>query len=146
MKNPRYTQGGRKQEGFSLAELMVVIVIIGLLATAVVPKLIDRLKDAFGGAAKADVVAIATAVEQYAINNGARYPESLEELITPDLNGRTYLDMTVIPTDPWEHPYGYEPPQGDQPFLVWCYGQDGEQGGEGEDRDFNNVMIKNGEY
>ena len=146
MKNLRHTRSGPKQQGFSLAELMVVIVIIGLLATAVVPQLIERMGDAFGGKAKADVTTISQSVTMYAVNNAGRYPESLEELITPDLNGTTYLDATVLPVDPWGNPYGYEGPQGNQPFLVWCYGQDGEQGGEGDDRDFNNVMIKNGEY
>jgi general secretion pathway protein G len=146
MKNLRYTRSGQKQQGFSLAELLVVIVIIGLLATAVVPQLLDRMADAFGGKAKADVTAIAEGVTMYAVNNGGRYPDSLEELITPDMNNSTYLDMTVLPQDPWGHPYAYEPPQGDQKFLVWCYGKDGEQGGEGDDLDFNNQMIKNGEY
>ena len=85
----------RNQRGFTLIELMVVIVIIGLLATAVVPKLMDRLADAKWGTAKVDVRQIESALTQYAIRNNG-YPDSLEALITPDVNNRTYLGR--IPT------------------------------------------------
>ncbi len=90
-----------RKSGFSLAELMVVIVIIGLLATLVVPKVLRNLFVANVGKAKADIVQISSAVDQYAIENNGRYPESLEVLVTPDENGFTYLSQETVPKDPW---------------------------------------------
>jgi general secretion pathway protein G len=132
--------------GFSLAELMVVIVIIGLLATLVVPNVLSRLTTGQVGKAKADIVAIEGAINEYAIRNMGRYPESLEALITPDESGLAYLDRESIPKDPWGVEYQYEPPgPGTVKFRVLSYGADGEPGGEGKDRDIDNVMIKEGE-
>lgn len=136
----------KARAGFSLAELMVVIVIIGLLATLVVPKVVSRLFVAQTGKAKADIVTIAGALEQYAIDNGGVYPDSLESLVTADENGISYLNMERIPVDPWNNEYRYEPPSGGQPAIVGTYGKDGVPGGEGDDRDFDNVMIRNGEF
>jgi len=132
--------------GFTLAELMVVIVIIGLLATLVVPNVVQKLFIANKAKAKADIVAIADAVNQYAIQNGGRYPESLEVLVTEDPNGMTYLDRDTVPVDPWGNEYHFEPaPSGSQKFRVISYGKDGIPGGEGDDADLDNLMIKNGE-
>ncbi len=139
----RRTSGRR---GFTLAELMVVIVIIGLLATLVVPSVIKRLFTAQAGKAKADIVSIAQAVEGYMIENNGRFPESLEELVTPDPNGLTYLDRETVPRDPWGNEYIYEPPAtGSTKYRVLTYGDDGVPGGEGSARDMDNIMIKNGE-
>jgi general secretion pathway protein G len=136
-----------ERQGFSLAELMVVIVIIGLLATAVVPRLMDRLLDAKWGKVKADLASIEQALTQFAINNGGTYPDSLEVLVEPDGNNRRYLDSTVVPKDPWGKEYGYEAPMGGMPDpRVICYGQDGSPGGEGDDRDRDSMMLKNGEW
>ena len=131
--------------GFSLAELMVVIVILGLLATVVVPKVVDKLAKGQVGVAKTSIITIAVAVTEYAINNAGRYPDSLDVLVEPDENGKSYLDLTTVPTDPWGNPFEYQPPVGIEPFRVICYGKDGVPGGEGDDRDFDNVMIKNKE-
>lgn len=136
-----------RRRGFTLTELMVVIVILGLLATVVAPALMDRLGDAFGQKAVTDITTISQALDQYAMNNKMQYPDSLEALIQPDENGKTYLARETLPLDPWGNPYEYEPPGGgSSKALIWCYGRDGVQGGEGEDRDFNNVMIQNGEH
>ena len=67
----------------------------------------------------------------------------MEILITPDPNGKKYLDLDVLPTDPWGNPFEYVPPQGTEGFRVICYGKDGAPGGDGDDKDFDNVMIKN---
>jgi len=132
--------------GFTLAELMVVIVIIGLLATLVVPNVVQKLFVANKAKAKADIVEIANAVNQYAIQNGGRYPDSLEALVTEDSNGFTILDRDTIPVDPWGNEYRFEPaPSGTQKFRVISYGKDGIPGGEGDDADMDNIMIKNGE-
>lgn len=146
MKRFTHTPAGQSpRSGFSLAELMVVIVILGLLATVVVPKVIDKLATSQVGVAKASIISIAGAVTEYAINNAGRYPESIDVLVQPDENGKSYLDLSTTPTDPWGNPFEYQPPIGTEPFRVICYGKDGVPGGEGDDRDFDNVMIKNKE-
>ena len=135
-------QRNKRRNGFSLAELMVVIVIIGLLATAVVPKLMDSLGDAKWGRAQADIKTIESALTNYAIKNGS-YPDGLEILITPDVNNRTYLDRQTVPTDPWGNEYGYEPSiDGGTPRII-CFGADGNPGGEKDNQDRDNIMMKN---
>ena len=129
--------------GFSLAELMVVIVILGLLATIVVPNVLSRLGQATVTTAKIDIAAIDQAIESYRINNMGNAPDSLEILITPDANGNTYLkNYTEVPLDPWKNPYFYVPPSGNQDYRVGSYGTDGQPGGEGEDADIDNFTIK----
>ena len=96
--------------------------------------------------AKADIVSISSAIDQYTIENNGRYPESLEVLVTPDENGFTFLGQETVPKDPWGNEYGYEPPPpGTQSFRVISYGADGLPGGEADARDLDNVMIRNGE-
>ena len=124
-----------RRAGFSLA----VIVIFG--PTAVVPKLMDRLADAKWGKVKSDIAAIDSALMQFAINNGGQYPDTLESLVTPDVNNRTYLDRTTVPRDPWGSDYAYEPPSGLEEHRVICYGADKQPGGEGDDRDVDNIML-----
>ena len=132
--------------GFSLAELMVVIVILGLLATLVVPNVMSRLSSAFKGKAKSDIMAIHSALNEYAIQNGQRYPDSLDELVTPDENGNTYLERRTVPLDPWKNEYQYEPPGPSEPRpRVYTLGKDGSPGGEGENADLDNWMILDGE-
>jgi len=131
--------------GFTLAELMVVIVIIGLLATLVVPNVMSKLFQANITKAKADIVNISSGVEEWAMLNGGTFPESLESLVQKDENGHSILNADVVPKDPWGNPYVYEPPQGGQPFRVISYGRDGSPGGESDDKDLDNVMIRNGE-
>lgn len=142
----RRSTGRSPRAGFSLAELMVVIVIIGLLATLVIPNVISRLLSGQVGKAKADIITIETALNTYAVENGGRYPPNLEALVTPDENGNTYLDREQVPKDPWGNEYIYEPPgPGQVKPVVKTYGADGVQGGEAKDRDFDNLMIKAGD-
>ena len=132
----------KSKAGFSLAEMMVVIVIIGLLATMVVPAVLSRLATANTGVAKSDITAISGAITTYVVEHAGKYPERLEDLVTPDENGHKYLDQTAVPKDPWKNEYVYEPPQGGQGFKVICYGRDGQPGGEGEDADIDSISIK----
>jgi len=135
-----------RSAGFSLAELMVVIVIIGLLATVVVPNVVSKLSTAGIAKAKADITALDSAVESYQIRNAGRLPESFEILIEKDATGYSYLKQTTLPKDPWGNEYIFEPDgAGGSGYLIWTYGADGSQGGEGKDADFNNQMIRNGE-
>ena len=106
MKTRTPSTVANKNAGFSIAELMVVILIIGLLSTVVVPKVLDRLSDAKTGKAKADLPAIAQALDQYMISNG-RFPDSLEDLVNPDENGRQFLNQRTVPKDPWGAEYEY---------------------------------------
>ena len=132
--------------GFSLAELMVVIVIIGLLATLVVPNVVRKLFVANVAKAKADIVSISEACDEYAVENQGKYPESLQELVTPDEIGHTYLNRETVPTDPWGNEYQYEPPGGGNVKpTVTSFGSDGVPGGEGDAKDMTNHQIRNGE-
>ena len=140
------THTQRRKSGFSLAELMVVIVIIGLLATLVVPKVLRSLFVANVGKAKADIAAIAGAIDTYAIENNGRFPESIEALVTPDENGFTFLNQETVPKDPWGQEYQYEPPYPGNPDpRVFTLGEDGAIGGEGPDKDLSNIQILGGE-
>ena len=131
--------------GFTLAELMVVIVIIGLLATLVVPNVVAKLGKANTTKARADIVQIAKAVEDYVIENNGRFPDGLEALVTENEQGESYLQQTQIPKDPWGNEYGYEPPpSGSRKFRVYSLGKDGSPGGEGDDADIDNIMIRDG--
>ncbi len=144
MKNPQSI--ARRRAGFTLAEMMVVIVILGLLATLVVTNVMKNLGQAMGGKVKTDITTIESALENYAINNSGKYPDSLEALITPDVNGQAYLKQSSIPKDPWKNEYQYEPPAPGQPRpKIYTLGKDMQPGGEGDDRDVDNEMIRNGE-
>lgn len=104
-----------------------------------------QLRRALEGRMKADILSIDSALAEYAINNGGRYPDSLDVLIQPDENGHRYLDRTTLPVDPWKNEYFYVPPSPGEPRpRVYTLGKDGEVGGEGDDRDLDNWMIRDG--
>lgn len=112
------------QAGFTLVEIMVVIVILGLLATMVAKNVIGVGDEARETKAHSDVVSIADAVRLYRSKNG-KLPESLEALATKDEKGRCELDN--LPKDPWDH--DYELREGDTPsdWEVVSLGPDGVQ-------------------
>ena len=83
-----------------------------------------------------DMGRLQRALDRFATNNGGSYPDSLTPLVTPDVNGATYLGTTELPLDPWGVEYAYEPPgSGSDKARVFSYGQDGAPGGEGADAD-----------
>ena len=132
-----------RRRGFTLAEMMVVIVIIGLLATLVVPNVLQRFAFATKEKAKVDILSIESSLKEYAIANGGKYPDSLEALVTPDVNGHTFLDQPHVPKDPWGNEYLYEAPGPGQPQpRIMSYGKDGQPGGEGDDADMDNTTIR----
>jgi type II secretion system protein G len=95
--------------------------------------------------AKADIVLIAKVVEDYAIMNNGRYPESIEQLVQENEFGERFLGRATVPKDPWGNPYQYEPPaSGSRKYRVFSYGQDGVPGGAGDDADIDNVKIQGG--
>jgi general secretion pathway protein G len=125
------------------AFLAVGLVMLGLLATLVVPNVLSKFAFATREKAKVDIVAIESAIKEYSIHNGGMYPDRLEDLVTPDVNGRMYLDQQHVPKDPWGHEYIYEPPGPGQPHpIVRSYGKDGQPGGEGDDADIDNLSIR----
>ena len=135
-----------KSPGFSLVELMVVLVIIGLLATVVVPSVLKKLSDGQWTKAKADIVTLHHAVNQFALQNNGRFPAELEELIEENESGHAYLEQRSLPTDPWGFGYHYEPPSGERSRpLISTWGKDGVLGGEGDDRDLSNIDIFDGD-
>jgi len=127
--------------GFTLIELMVVLVIIGVLAALIVPNVLDRTDDARATAAHTDVTNIMQALKLYRLDN-LRYPtaeQGLQALITkPNSapvppNWRPYLEK--LPNDPWGHPYQYLVPGIKGEVDVMSFGADGQAGGEGKDAD-----------
>lgn len=135
----------KRRAGFTLAEMMVVIVIIGILATIVVPNVWQKFFQGQQAKIKADITVIKEALDSFAMTNAGTYPDSLEKLVTPDMNGHRYLNQTKIPRDPWNEEYGYEPPSPGQPQpRIFTLGRDKSIGGEGEDSDIDYQKIIDG--
>lgn len=129
------------QSGFTLIELMVVLVIIGVLAALIVPNVLDRADDARTTAAKTDVNNLMQALKLYRLDN-QRYPtgeQGLTALMTKPAvnpvppNWRPYLDK--LPADPWGRPYQYLNPGVHAEVDVLSLGADGLPGGEGNNAD-----------
>ncbi len=130
-----FTSSWRSAEhGFTLVELMVVILIIGLLATVVIINVLPATDKAAETKAKADVSTLESAAEMYRLNKLA-YPSAAEGLQALAREG--YVKR--LPKDPWGNPYHYAAPGRDgRPFDISSYGADGREGGEGKDADIGN--------
>ena len=133
----------RRQSGFTLVEIMVVVVIIGILGALVVPKLIDRLSEARVGAAKQDITTLLQALKLYKLDN-QRYPsteQGLQALVTKPTSGPAapgwksggYIEK--LPNDPWKKPYQFLSPGVKGDIDVYSLGADGQPGGTGYDAD-----------
>ena len=134
------------EQGFTLLEIMVVVVIIGLLAAAVVPQLMGNVDRAAIQRAKQDVQQIENSLNLYRLDN-FRYPstsEGLEALVSNPgeasaPNWRQVLKS--IPRDPWDQPYHYASPGQHGDFDVFTYGADRQEGGEGVNADIGNWEL-----
>jgi general secretion pathway protein G len=136
------------QKGFTLIELMIVIVIMGILATLLIPRIMDRPEEARRLKAKMDIKNIESALKLYKLDSGT-YPttdQGIEALIkkpeAPPVPAKWkeggYLDGNSVPKDPWNHSYFYSSPgQDGKDYEIISYGNDGEPGGTGKDADIS---------
>ncbi|MEM9288550.1 MAG: type II secretion system major pseudopilin GspG [Pseudomonadota bacterium] len=128
------------QAGFTLVEIMVVMGIIGLLATMVIINVLPSQDKAMQEKARADVATLEQAVEMFRLDQ-LRYPstvEGLDVLASADVTGRPGGYIKGLPSDPWGNPYQYAAPGRFGAFDVYSLGADGREGGEGENADIGN--------
>ena len=135
--------GRRRSRGFTLIEIMVVVVIMGVLAALVVPRLMGRTDDARILAARQDIATLMQALKLYRLDN-QRYPtneQGLQALVTRPASGPApanwktggYLDR--LNKDPWGNPYQYQSPGTHGEVDIYSFGADGKPGGTGTDAD-----------
>lgn len=140
--------GLRRDRGFTLIEIMVVVVIIGVLIGLVAPNVLGRVDEARVTAARADVSMLSQSLELYRLDNHS-YPttdQGLAALIqkptsTPaakNWNPQGYVSGKSLPKDPWGNDYQYLSPGADSAYDVYSLGADGKQGGESYNADIGN--------
>ncbi|HEX9778080.1 MAG TPA: type II secretion system major pseudopilin GspG [Geopsychrobacteraceae bacterium] len=144
----RMSRLGNKR-GFTLIEIMVVVVILGILAGIVVPRLLDRPEEARRTKAAVQIKSLEEALGLFKLDNGF-YPsteQGLQALVSIPDSGRIpgkYREggyIKKVPLDPWDNPYLYLSPGAHGDFDLISYGPDGESGGEGSDADIENWNI-----
>jgi len=138
-----------RQSGFTLIEIMVVVVILGILAAIVVPNIMGRPDEARIAKAKQDIAAIESALNLYRLDN-YNYPstqQGLEALVAPpqgDPPARNWKPggyLKSVPKDPWGNPYQYLNPGTHGEIDIFTYGADGKPGGEGKDADIGSWNL-----
>lgn len=144
--------GFMNQRGFTLIELMVVIVILGILAGLIIPRIMGRPEEARRMKARVQIESIETALKLYKLDNGS-YPsteQGLQALVEAPSVGQLprawrdggYLEKGRVPKDPWDNEFIYLSPGVNSDFDLISYGADGEPGGEGKDKDVNNWELE----
>ena len=131
----------RKQSGFTLIEIMVVVVIIGILASVIVPRIMDNPDKARAAKAKNDIRALESAMDLYRLDNFT-YPstdEGLDALVTaPSSSPANWKQggyIKKLNNDPWGNDYLYDNEEGN--IVIYTYGADGSEGGEGPNKDIS---------
>ena len=138
----------RGQRGFTLIELMVVIVILGILAGLIIPRIMGRPDEARRAKARIQIESLETALKLYKLDSG-RYPsteQGLQALVQQPSVGVDaknwrqggYLEKAKVPKDPWGRDFVYISPGTHGDYDLSSLGADGEPGGEGKDKDINN--------
>lgn len=135
-----------REAGFTLVEMMVVIVILGLLATVVAINVLPNQEKAMKGKARADVSVLEQAMESYRLDNFS-FPtteQGLQALVAPPA-GLNQVDryreggyIRRLPKDPWGNDYQYRAPGAHGAIDIFSFGADGREGGEGKDADIGN--------
>lgn len=146
MDKPRQVRRPHAEAGFTLLELMVVIVILGLLATIVMVNVLPSQDRAMKEKARADISVLEQSIEGYRLDNFT-FPtneQGLQALVSPPA-GMTRPDryreggyIRRLPQDPWGNPYQYAVPGEKGRFDIYSFGADGRKGGEGDDADIGN--------
>ena len=149
MRRNQRTQSTKWHRGFTLLEVMVVVVILGILAALVVPKIISRPDEARVIAAKQDIASLMQALKLYRLDN-QRYPateQGLQALATQPTvaplasNWKAGGYVERLPLDPWGHPYQYLSPGVRGEIDVFSLGADGLSGGAGNDADIGSWAL-----
>ena len=142
----------RRENGFTLIELMVVVIILGILAGLVVPRIMERPGEAKQTKAKLQIQSLETALKLYKLDSG-RYPDTeqgLEALVQIPESGVIpnkwreggYLEKGRLPLDPWGNAFVYLSPGAHGDYDIISYGADGVPGGESEDKDINSWELE----
>lgn len=138
---PRPSSPCRRHAGFTLLEILVVLVILGLMASLVGPQVFKQLSGSKTKAAALQIQELSAALDLYRLELGS-YPTTelgLEALITKPRNldnwNGPYLKKSVIRKDPWGNDYQYRSPGENGEFDLWSLGADNREGGDGENRD-----------
>jgi general secretion pathway protein G len=138
-----------RQSGFTLIEIMVVVVILAVLGALVVPKILENVDKARVTRAASDIRAIETALDLYRLDN-FKYPtteQGLQALVKqpadPTItNYRSEGYLPALPKDPWNNPYQYVSPGPDgRQYEITTYGKDNKPGGEGYDADISSTTL-----
>ena len=152
VKRNRFLLVLNDERGLTLIELMVVIIILGVLATFIVPRFMDQPEKARVAKARVEIESLASAVKMFKLDNGF-YPtteQGLKALVEKPSVGRIpthwreggYLEKKEVPKDPWGNEYVYISPSPNGDFEIISYGADGREGGEGFDADISSQDVQ----
>lgn len=131
------SQRKRRQGGFTLIEILVVVLIVGLLISTVGVNVFGALFRGQRSTAENQIKNFHNALDVYYLEY-SRYPDDLDELLEPDSGGQPF--MKRLPMDPWDHEYAYDLTSDNEPIVI-CYGEDGEQGGEDKNEDITSETL-----